>query len=50
MKNYSRIIFDYNAWASSIVLNHIKTLPEGVFRQKVKSVFSSIFETLILTL
>lgn len=45
MKNNSRIIFDYNAWANSTVLNHIKTLPEGVFRQHVKSVFSSIFET-----
>jgi uncharacterized damage-inducible protein DinB len=49
MKNNSSIIFDYNAWANSIVLNHIKTLPERVFRQQVKSVFSSIFETVTHT-
>ncbi len=38
-------LYDYHAWSNEKMLQHVMTLPDGVFTAKVNSVFSSIAET-----
>ena len=47
MNNYVLSIYKYNTWANATLLNHLKQLPKEVCNRKIKSVFPSIFETLM---
>ncbi|MCK1999068.1 DinB family protein [Psychrobacillus psychrodurans] len=40
-------MYDYHVWANQLVIQHMKKLPEKVYNENVKSVFSSISEVLI---
>jgi len=44
--NQSMKLHEYNSWANTTVFEHLKTLPEGLWRQQVTSVFPSVFDTL----
>lgn len=39
--------FEYHKWANQKVFEHLKNLPEELFTQEIKSVFSSISEVVI---
>lgn len=39
-------LYDYHMWANERVLNHLQSLPEGVFVQEVNLGFKSIVEVL----
>lgn len=45
--NNSLSIYNYNTWANATLLSHLKQLPEGISKDKIKSVFPSIFEALM---
>lgn len=45
--NQSLSIYDYNTWANTTILNHLKQLPNGTCNEIIKSVFPSIFDTLM---
>ncbi|WP_066070355.1 DinB family protein [Neobacillus soli] len=47
MKNDSLRLYDYHVWANERVFNHLKELPSEVYRQEVKSVFSSLEQVVI---
>lgn len=47
MKNQTTRKYDYHNWANDRIFNHLKELPDAVFDQEIKSVFSSIKEVLI---
>ncbi|MNL09512.1 DinB family protein [compost metagenome] len=46
-ENHSLSMYKYNTWANTTLLNHLKHLPEGTCTTKIKSVFPSIFDTLL---
>lgn len=39
-------LYDYNIWANEIVLDHLQSLPDGVFLEEVNLGFNSIAEVL----
>ena len=45
LKNHLLRIYNYHLWANDRLIQHIKTLPEGVLRTKVENVFPTIAET-----
>ncbi|ETI68470.1 DinB family protein [Neobacillus vireti] len=47
MKQDSLRLYDYHVWANKRVFNHLKDLPNEVYRQEIKSVFSSIEQVVI---
>lgn len=46
MKHSAIQQYDYHKWANNRVFNHLNELPDGVFSQEIKSVFSSVKEVL----
>jgi uncharacterized damage-inducible protein DinB len=46
MNNHSLSIYQYNTWANSSLVGHLKQLPKEVCFKEIKSVFPSIFQTL----
>lgn len=46
-ENYYLSLYRYNTWANNIVLNHLQQLPEGICHTQLKSVFPSVFDTLM---
>lgn len=47
MKNKTQQFYNYHKWANQRVFGHIKELPDEVYDQEIKSVFSSIQEVII---
>lgn len=45
--NRAKKMYDYHVWANQQVIQHLKQLPESVYNETVKSVFSSISDVLI---
>lgn len=45
--NQSLSIYNYNTWANTTILNHLKRLPNGTCNQIIKSIFPSVFDTLM---
>ncbi|MGE7763025.1 DinB family protein [Peribacillus sp. NPDC097895] len=46
-KNRAKKMFDYHVWANTQVFQHVKQLPDGVYGDTMKSVFSSIRDVLV---
>lgn len=44
--NRAMKMYDYHVWANQRVFQHLKQLPDSVFKKTVKSVFSSISDVL----
>lgn len=48
MGNYrAKKMYDYHVWANQQVIRHLKQLPDKVYNENVKSVFSSISDVMI---
>lgn len=47
MSNHSIKLFNYNTWANKTLLNHLMQLPSELCHENIKSVFPSIFDTLM---
>lgn len=47
MKHDSLRLYDYHVWANKRVFTHLKELPSEVYRQEVKSVFTSLEQVMI---
>lgn len=46
MNKLAKQLVSYHLWANQQLINHITTLPTGVFNTKVESVFPTLSETL----
>lgn len=46
-EKHSLSLYQYNTWANNTVLSHLKQLPAGTCRTTIKSVFPSVFDTLM---
>lgn len=47
MNNHSIKLFNYNTWANKTLLNHLMQLPVELSHENIKSVFPSVFDTLM---
>jgi uncharacterized damage-inducible protein DinB len=45
--NRAKKMYDYHVWANQQVFRHLKQLPDKVYNENVKSVFSSISDVMI---
>lgn len=45
--NRAKKMYDYHVWANQQVIRHLKQLPDKVYNENVKSVFSSISDVMI---
>lgn len=46
-EHHSLSMFNYNTWANSTLLNHLKQLPQDTCFTNIKSVFPSIMDALV---
>src|SRR5690606_22648082 len=46
-KNTALQRYQYNIWANSRVLNHLKSLPDQAYNKEIESVFASIHEVVV---
>ncbi|MCR8846528.1 DUF664 domain-containing protein [Paenibacillus sp. SC116] len=47
MKHLAEGMYDYNVWANEKTLNHLLTLPEGVVRQEIQSIFKTLHDAVV---
>ena len=47
MENYTLQHYNYHRWANNRFFDHLQSLPDTVYDQKIESVFSSISEVII---
>ncbi|WP_102272504.1 DinB family protein [Cytobacillus massiliigabonensis] len=45
--NRAKKMYDYHVWANQKVFQHLKQLPERIYKEQIKSVFSSISDVMI---
>lgn len=45
--NCAKKMYDYHVWANQKVIQHLKQLPDRIYKETVNSVFSSISDVLI---
>ncbi|MFE8698792.1 DinB family protein [Cytobacillus sp. FJAT-53684] len=45
--NRAKKMYDYHVWANQKVFQHLKQLPERIYKEQINSVFSSISEVMV---
>jgi uncharacterized damage-inducible protein DinB len=45
--NRAKKMYDYHVWANQKVFQHLKQLPEKIYKEQIKSVFSSISDVMV---
>jgi uncharacterized damage-inducible protein DinB len=47
VKPHALQLYDYHVWANQRVFEHLKELPQDIYRKEIQSVFSSISEVFV---